>query len=410
MCALAIIASLFVSCGKTTDGGTQTPTGKLENPNITLVSHFDPGFTDDTLPISRAKELFEKTYGGKLTVSIYSSDVYRSKLMGLIASDASPEIVQVTTSWMPSFAIKKIIQPVDDLIDYNSLPYQGMVKSASWNGKHYTGYTNGVWGKVIWYNKTMFENFGVKTPKEYYNEGNWTWETFLDCAKQTTTASTWGFSSMYPDIFVSTVAKGFVNVSDDGNVAISWKDDKIVKAIQFTYDLVNTHKVWNGDYGYPKVNFKKGKIAMSVDAIGFIEEYCEGLSDEVDCVPLPVMQKGDAQSADGHGLFYGIGYNTKNVEGAVAFLKILKDEGQKDIDAGVRTPLERNLTDEQLKITREVSDLAFTMSDKNFPSWADDYYYQFWNAVTLSAIPVSTAMDTYENMLSNAINDTLKDS
>ena len=36
----------------------------------------------------------------------------------------------------------------------------------------------------LFYNKTMFENYGLMTPNEYYEMGEWNWETFLDVAEQ----------------------------------------------------------------------------------------------------------------------------------------------------------------------------------------------------------------------------------
>jgi hypothetical protein len=39
---------------------------------------------------------------------------------------------------------------------------------------------------MCYYNATMFEEYGVKTPKEYFLEGNWTWDTFLEVMIQMT--------------------------------------------------------------------------------------------------------------------------------------------------------------------------------------------------------------------------------
>jgi len=39
---------------------------------------------------------------------------------------------------------------------------------------------------MFYYNKTMFENYGAKTPAEYYMEGNWTWDTMVECWKSVT--------------------------------------------------------------------------------------------------------------------------------------------------------------------------------------------------------------------------------
>lgn len=38
-----------------------------------------------------------------------------------------------------------------------------------------------VGNNMCYYNKTMFEDYGVKTPKEYFMEGDWTWSNFVKC-------------------------------------------------------------------------------------------------------------------------------------------------------------------------------------------------------------------------------------
>lgn len=56
---------------------------------------------------------------------------------------------------------------------------------------NYKGESHGLvypWGGCswFWYNETMFETYGAKTPWEYYVEGNWTWETMEDCWESVT--------------------------------------------------------------------------------------------------------------------------------------------------------------------------------------------------------------------------------
>ena len=56
---------------------------------------------------------------------------------------------------------------------------------------NYKGETHGLvypWGGCSWfyYNETMFEDYGAKTPLDYYKEGNWTWETMEDCFESVT--------------------------------------------------------------------------------------------------------------------------------------------------------------------------------------------------------------------------------
>ena len=107
---------------------------KLDNPKITFISWYDPGFSDSTLPIYRAKKRYEELYG-KNTINIVitsSADGYKEKIVALLAGGDAPEIVQAKTDWMPSYAIENILQPVDGKIDYSKLPYQGLVNAMTW--------------------------------------------------------------------------------------------------------------------------------------------------------------------------------------------------------------------------------------------------------------------------------------
>ena len=39
---------------------------------------------------------------------------------------------------------------------------------------------------MVYFNQSMFEKYNVKSPLEYYNEGNWTWESFAKCMAEIT--------------------------------------------------------------------------------------------------------------------------------------------------------------------------------------------------------------------------------
>lgn len=395
-----------------TSGSVTTATSdipsKLKNPKITFISWYDPGFSDSTLPIYRAKERYEELYG-KNTINIVitsSTDGYKEKLVAMLAGGDAPEIVQAKTDWMPSYAIENILQPIDGKIDYSKLPYQGLVNAMTWNGKHYVGNPNGVWSEVIWYNKTLFENWGVKTPMEYYKEDDWTWDNFLKVAQEMTSNGVWGFSTRDLNMLVRSQPTGLVKQNDDGSMEITWKSTEVVKALQLTSDMIFKYKCWNPDLTYASLNFKKGKVAMSCGVIGFIQNFCEGMTDEIDLAPLPKPTKDSEYYSSSYGIFCGIGADCDNIDGAVAFLKILAEEEAKDY--GNRTPLERNLNDEQLKITRELSNNAGVLVDLSLPSWYPDTAYEFWKELSTNNTPVATLLDTYEPLLKKAINEIQK--
>ena len=98
---------------------------------------------------------------------------------------------------------------------------------------------------MCYYNKTMFENYGVKTPKEYFMEGQWTWENFAKCMEETT-----------KDIDSDGKIDTYGTYADSFNVLVmpfKWEDSgKLISTIdepwmqdfiQFKYDSFTVKKV-----------------------------------------------------------------------------------------------------------------------------------------------------------------------
>jgi len=50
---------------------------------------------------------------------------------------------------------------------------------------------------VCYYNATRFENYGVKSPGEYFREGNWNWDTFMNCLEEMTCDGKMDFHSAF---------------------------------------------------------------------------------------------------------------------------------------------------------------------------------------------------------------------
>ena len=373
----------------------------LKNPKITLMSWYDPGSEDSTTAFYWAIKKYEELYGKGTTelVLTSSADGYKEKLVARMAGGDTPECMEVKTEWMPSFASEKIVQPIDGIIDYTKLHYQGLITATSSNGKHYVAVPNGMWSTVIWYNKTLFNKWGVKTPAEYYDENAWTWDNFEKAACEMTGNGVWGYATQNADTLVRSQPTGFVSKDKNGKMYISWNSPEVMNALQKTYDMIYKDKCWNPDLSYFATNFKKGKVAMSSGVIGFIQNYCGGMTDEIDCVPLP---KPDAKSdyyAGAYGIFWALGYGCKNKEAATSFFKILAYYEEKDY--GNRTPLERILTDRQLEITRGLSNKAGTVLHLSLSSWNANI---FWKSFVTDNKPVATILAENQNELQKAIN------
>lgn len=121
-----------------------------------------------------------------VTIS-YEGDYDQNALLGAINSGAKPDLL-LHGDKFPVSASVGIVRALTDE-EYNQLAetcgtkYLDMLK---YKGKSY-GF-NYPWSgnSLFYYNKTMFEEYGAKTPKEYYMEGNWTWDTMEKCIESVT--------------------------------------------------------------------------------------------------------------------------------------------------------------------------------------------------------------------------------
>jgi len=160
---------------------------------------------------------------------------------------------------------------------------------------------------MCYYNKTMFENYGVKTPKEYFMEGNWTWSTFVKCLEETTkdidsdgTIDTYG---MPADSFA---AARFMNPwkTDENGKLVSIIDEKLVyDFFQLQYDTITTKKIVQSP-GKNQIQ-KNVTYPMTAMQVSDCEPYnfehlYQSISngDELEVVPVPAYDgSGEKQNS-----------------------------------------------------------------------------------------------------------------
>ncbi len=426
--AVLLIASLALgtSCGtgggnkgKGTYGGVDLAT--LKSADLTMVSHFDPGITREATSLGSAAKWWKDNTGGTVNLKVIAADIYPTKIMAMIGAGTPPDIVMVDQrGWMPRLAVLNVLDTVDDYVDKSQmLDYeQRLYDSFMWKGKHYAAFVAGAWGYSLWYNKTLFVNNGVKTPREYWDEGNWTWDTFLDVAQELTQdtdkdgkTDQWGYAYWGVEVFPASNNAYMTKTNADGTVDVVWDSKEFVDAAQFEADLINKYKVWSPDLGFHVQNFKAGKVAMSAGANDFVVSFCKDMKDEVDNAPFPIGPDQDPNDIKyvGYSLFLGLGKGAKNLDGARAFLAIMRDEEKKLRESNVVDP-ESNLaylTQEQIDTCNYVDSRVVLNYESGFGNWETNRW-NFWGDILFQGVPVATALEMYRPLLEKDIKDTLE--
>ena len=257
----------------------------------------------------------------KLDIEGPSFQDYWTKIKTRMSSADAPCIV--TTQAARAQELGELLTPLDDLAkeagldltQYNQAMMQGMAVDGKVRAIPYDAEP-----MVLFYNKTMFAQAGLKEPGVDY-----TYEQFLSDAKALTKDGVQGFA-VAPDISYPYLPFAFAN----GNVPV--KDGKLnitdpgfVADIQQTFDLVGKEKVAAAPNpadttDVPMQGFQAKKVAMVIEGPWFYSTIREGMENEVGVAVVP------SKSGKPVGMIQGSGFgiSAKCADKKAAFQNIMK--------------------------------------------------------------------------------------
>ena len=255
----------------------------------------------------------------KLDIEGPSFQDYWTKIKTRMSSADAPCIV--TTQAARAQELGELLTPLDDLAKeagldltrYNQAMMQGMTVDGKVRAIPYDAEP-----MVLFYNKTMFAQAGLKEPGVDY-----TYEQFLSDAKALTKDGVQGFA-VAPDISYPYLPFAFAN----GNVPV--KDGKLnitdpgfVADIQQTFDLVGKENVAANPADttdVPMQGFQAKKVAMVIEGPWFYSTIREGMENEVGVAVVP------SKSGKPVGMIQGSGFgiSAKCPDKKAAFQNIVK--------------------------------------------------------------------------------------
>ena len=112
----------------------------------------------------------------------YKGGYNQNQILAAMTSGDHPDMVFASNRF-PAIANVGIADAFTEE-EYNKLAAicgEAYLDAVNYKGTSYGFVVPWVGTIMMYYNKTMFENYGVKTPKEYYMEGEWTWENYAKC-------------------------------------------------------------------------------------------------------------------------------------------------------------------------------------------------------------------------------------
>ncbi|MBR1863264.1 MAG: extracellular solute-binding protein [Ruminococcus sp.] len=313
----------------------------LENPEIKWFSFYDinPTASEDK-EIGVDLALFQTKYNGKIKYVQTTWDTKFDDLAKLIMANDSPDFIGADDmDVFPKGAIKSMIEPIDDYIDFSTPLWSEMKNAADqfmYKGSHYVAISR-IDPSYIWiYNRnTMTEN-GYDDPAELWHKGEWNWDTFSKMCIDFTDADSEKYALdgwYYENALTESTGKPLIGM-EDGTIVNNINSAELAKAQNMMYELQKNEVVYPKHMHDWKVRgdvfgtgIASGETLFYPIGLWAIEDapsvtapYGDLSKGEVMFVPVPCAADSDAQYVPSRIHGFCIAKNAANPEGVAAWL------------------------------------------------------------------------------------------
>lgn len=358
---------------------------------------------------------FEKKTGIKVEAkNSTNAGTYGELISASLAAKEGYDIVMFNNIDFPGRPMN-YMQPLNDIKGFDlsdSAWDKGVMETQKINGKYYGVNINGsnhTEYVCMYFNETLFKDRGVKTPREYYEEGNWNWDTFLDCAKAMTYkengVQVYGYVNRGTGyITYWTQAAGTDFIKYDGKKFTSnLSNSKLLDVIKYYNEFGSKLKVMDSNNAWGIPDFRSGKAAMhSVISYAMRKDSStkfNEMTDKIDAVPFP-MPKGEKQVAIVDSTLFGVLKGAKNPDGAAAFLRYFLDPKNYDMSSNFINKNMEKTFNELAKMDKRVSISQGVVNHAALVDFANVCH----NIALTNADQVTAKVKSYANNFDVAVN------
>ncbi|MGN0686524.1 MAG: extracellular solute-binding protein [Oscillospiraceae bacterium] len=324
---------------------------KLDNPDLEVSQRIEWMAWWDIDETAPAAILFKDVYGVPTTgkyaerdgrIFDYTNVSYGErydKLATAIASGDSPDFFPFEALDFPYGVLKGRYNAVSDIIDVEGPKWdaaRSMMEQFRFGEDYYCAFYEISFNNIMYYKKSNIDAIGADDPRELFESGNWTWDTFLDISRswQESGDNKYCIDGYNPenDFVIST---GVPMVGNDGTKLVNNLHDPSVERAE---ELLATLQKEN--LRYPRHELNGWSVNMKAWANDMILFYADGgtwvfedksglknfvtafgwSDDEIQVVPFPKDPQADAHyvTAKQDSLMWVKGSDNPN--GAAAWL------------------------------------------------------------------------------------------
>lgn len=359
-----LIGSLVVA--GVTPAAAQEPSG-----NITYAIWGDPAELSNQIALVETFEAEHPDINVDVTVSDW--DQYWTSLQTSIAGGDAPDVFAMDGPIFPDYQSRGVLLDLKPYIDADGFDVTALADAGV---AHFTTDDGGQYGLPrdlnvvpLFYNKAMFDAAGIAYPDE-----TWTWDTFVDAAKQLTIdengdglAEQWGFYTETTDMenYWSELVwqNGGQIINEDATKTLLGSDEAVA-ALQFFQDLIYKHKVLATPDLFAETGdaFEQGLAAMESNGSWLVPTH-QAAGIDFGIAPLPAGPAGHATSINPTGAV--VSASSKNPDAAWEFVKwLVGPEAQEQLmQSKAALPVDKSVLEGAYSTAFEGSDVMAAMLD-----------------------------------------------
>ncbi|WP_348619708.1 ABC transporter substrate-binding protein [Paenibacillus polymyxa] len=177
----------------------------------------------------------------KIKLIPVASDGYEQKLLTQLQGGNAPDVSYVGDATMVKLVQNGTLADLGEFMKTDNSyakpdEYADGLWGAAKDGDKIYGITMDCSPLVMYYNKKMFKDLGIKTPQEYFDEGKWNWAAFDEVTKKLKDTGKQGFIGETWTMETWIWSNGGLSYDDQGNYVMD-QNQKAREAIQFVNDL-----------------------------------------------------------------------------------------------------------------------------------------------------------------------------
>ncbi|WP_329112356.1 ABC transporter substrate-binding protein [Streptomyces sp. NBC_01353] len=339
----AVTLSLVLSaaaCG----GGTSGGAGSNENPETLTywASNQGASIEVDKEVLQPELDKFEKQTGIKVKLEVVPWNDLLNRILTATTSGQGPDVLNIGNTWSASLQSSGALLPWDtknfEKIGGKDRFVASALGSTGVQGQDPAAVPLYSMAYALYYNKKMFADAGVAKPPATWDELVATGKKLSKDGKSAIGVEGSNLANNIHQVFVLGKQHGADFFTPDGKA--DFTSDGAVAAVEQYVDLMAEHKIvapGNAEYAQNQSlsDFSNDKTAMVLWQTASATFASQGMKeDEWGVAPAPVQSgapgQGKATNSMAAGINMAVFKNTKNIDGAMKFVKFMTgDEEQK---------------------------------------------------------------------------------